>query len=244
MTAATIVLGIVGALALCGSAAAQHLNPFAACKADINSLCQDAPSGIAGRLQCLKSNQDKLSPECIGTIKAIIGVVQERAAAITDAPKPVKACQQDIAALCPDVAAGDGARIRCLRDNMPKLSPQCAESLKVARTRARSALQACEADRSKLCGSAGSKPAEQLKCLRERTADLSVECRQFISDVKAVGKAAGKSESGPAPKPQPAKAPAASAVTAPPGAPQAAPPTSTAPTQPVAPLLPSLAPKG
>ena len=73
------------------------VNPFAACKSDISELCKDAPSGIGGRLQCLKANQDKLSPACMGAIQSVLGVVKAKAATMQNAPRPIKACQSDLA---------------------------------------------------------------------------------------------------------------------------------------------------
>jgi hypothetical protein len=186
-------------------------NPFAACKADAASLCKDAPSGISGRLQCLKANQDKLSPECMGVIRAVLGTVQAKAAAMENAPRPVKACQQELATLCPDITVGEGGRFKCLRDNAPKLSPSCAESLKAARAQAQERLKACDADRARLCSTAGQKPADQLKCLREKQDELGSECRQLITAAKATAKSAAsaaRTEAAAPPSPQLPPAPA------------------------------------
>lgn len=222
---------LAGLLVMAGQAMAQQpappspeapaaRNPVAACKADMASLCKEAPSGLAGKLQCLKTNQDKLSPECMGVIRAVLGAVSTKAAAIEHAPRPVQACKQELATLCPDVAAGEGGRIKCLRDNGPRLSPACADSLKAARVQAQDVLKTCNADRERLCGAAGSKPADQLKCLREKQADLGSDCRALVASVKAAVKKAGK-DAGPALKA--AATPAPPAPPAPPAASSAAP---------------------
>lgn len=156
---------------------------FAACRADVASLCKDVPSGMFGRLQCLKTNQDKLSPACIGSIRSMLGAVQAKVASPESAPRPLKACAQDLAALCPDISA-EGGRVKCLRDNSPKLSTGCSESIKAIRAQAQDALKACEADRKRLCPGSGDRTADQLKCLRERTAELGAGCRDLVAVAK------------------------------------------------------------
>lgn len=188
---------------------------FAACKSDLQTLCRDA-SGLAARIQCLKTNQDKLSPDCIGAIRAILGVVQAKAAAVENAPRPLQACQQDLATLCPDLTAGERGRMRCLRDNSAKLSPGCTSALKVARTQSQNALLACEADRTRLCGGAGNKPADQLKCLKEKASELGAECRKLVEIVRPAKKAAAKAEAKTAPAPTAASVPPASPPSSPP----------------------------
>jgi hypothetical protein len=219
--APSLAAGIAAILILTGAANAQQLG-FAACKADIRTLCEDA-SGLAGRLQCLKTNQDKLSPECMGAIRAVLGAVQSKAAAVENAPQPLAACQQDLATLCPDIKAGEGGRIRCLRDNSPKLSPGCSDALKAARAQSKNALTACEADRNRLCSSAGGKPADQLKCLREKVGELGAECRKLVEIVRpAKAKAPVKEATPPAGIAPASPSPPAAATLPPSPAPPAA----------------------
>jgi hypothetical protein len=185
-------------------------NPMRACRADLRNLCQDA-SGIGARLQCLKTNQDKLSPECIDGIRGILGSVQSKAqaaAASGNVPRPLKACQQELAALCPDLTKGEGGRIRCLRDNRVKVSPSCGEALDAAREKVKSVRRACDVDRSRLCGDAGPKQADQMRCLRERQAELTGECREVVAAAKsAAGKAKDTRAAQSASPPPPASGP-------------------------------------
>lgn len=198
---------------------------FSACKADIQTLCRDAPSGLMGRIQCLKTNQDKLSPECMGAVTSILGVVQAKVATVDNAPRPLQACQQDLASLCPDLKTGEGGRMRCLRDNSAKLSLGCSTALKAARAQTKTALAACEADRARLCG-AGGKPADDIKCLKERISELGAECRKLVDVIRSSKKAASKDP--------------AATVSSPAG--KSAPPQAIAPSQ--APTLPPPAPMG
>lgn len=165
-------------------AAGGEKGPFAACKADMATLCKDAPSGLIGRVQCLKSNQDKLSPACVSSIKVLLGSVQAKAASTETMPPALKACAQEVAAICPDIAV-EGGRLKCLRENKPKLSSGCAESLKGVQAQAQGSLKACEADRKRLCVSTGAKISEQLKCLKEKSAELDAECWQVVMTPKA-----------------------------------------------------------
>ncbi len=236
--AVSLAIGMLALVVAAPVALAQQVQPpaataqagsksgFAACKADIQTLCKDAPSGLFGRIQCLKSNQDKLSSECMGAIATILGIVQTKAAAVENAPRPLQACQQDLAAVCPDLKAGDAGRMRCLRDNSAKLSPGCSAALKTVRTQSQAALLACNADRTRLCAAAGNKPADQLKCLKERLGELGAECRKLVDIVRPSKKAASKDAAAGVPGAVP-PAKAASPQVAPPHL--AAPPGSAPP---------------
>lgn len=244
MTKTLPVLIAVAWVAVIGAASAQQpaaptdapqsqggwVNPVKACRADISTLCKDV-SGLAARLQCLKSNQDKLSPDCIASIRSVLGAVQAKAAAAAasgNAPRPLKACQQDLAAVCPDLAKGEGGRIKCLRDNRAKLSAICAEALDEARDRLKSTYQACEADRTRLCAAAGSKRADQMACLKERQAELTGECRTFVAAARGAA-AKAKTAAGSGGPAAVAAPPAGPAGPAPPPASQ---PATPAPAQP------------
>lgn len=196
-----------------------------ACKADFNTLCKDA-SGLGARLQCLRDNRARLSPDCSGAVNAVLGSIQAKAAA-GQLPRPLQACQQDLATLCPDLGKGEPGRMKCLRDNTAKLSPGCAEAIKAARDTARTRMQVCEADRARLCASAGKQPAEQMRCLRDKQTELSPDCRQMVAAARAAAPKLSGQGDGAAAAPRPLPAPTAS--------PPAPLPPAAAPTQPQAP---------
>ena len=187
---------------------------MAACRSDFKSLCNDA-SGLGARLQCLKENRSKLSPDCSSLISTVLGNVQAKAAA-GGLPRPLQACQQDLASLCPDLGKGEPGRMKCLRDNSAKLSPGCAETIKTAREQVKNRMQVCEADRARLCGSAGKQPREQLTCLKGKEAELSAECRQVVAAARTPqAKALMKGDGAPPSARAPAAAPQATPQAAP-----------------------------
>jgi Cysteine rich repeat len=139
------LLALGALLALATPAAAQRAGGMAACRTDIATFCQNVEAGGGKKMRCLIENQAKLSPDCGAAVQAradkradrkadagAAAAVPAQAAGAPNAERPRKrfaACRADMTALCGDVQKGGGARIRCLRDNTAKLSPDCASVL-------------------------------------------------------------------------------------------------------------------
>jgi hypothetical protein len=91
---------------------------FAAdCAADIHRLCPRTPRGGGQVLECLRPylGRRELGSNCEeAVVKAF-----ERWSEFADA------CQGDAAALCPDVQAGGGRMLLCLRAQSDRLSSRC-----------------------------------------------------------------------------------------------------------------------
>jgi hypothetical protein len=118
------------------------------CRADYPKVCAGVPSGGAAALQCLETNEAKLSASCKNAVMAAGGAGAPVAtgstatvapAAAEPAPalalRPLRpreillvmrsACGEDVRALCPGVAPGGGRIIECLAGQSAKLSPAC-----------------------------------------------------------------------------------------------------------------------
>jgi len=106
------------------------------------------PSGGAAALQCLETNEAKLSASCKNAVMAAGGAGAPVAAGSTATVAPAaaepapalalrplrpreillvmrSACGEDVRALCRGVAPGGGRIIECLAGQSAKLSPAC-----------------------------------------------------------------------------------------------------------------------
>ena len=92
---------------------------LAACKADVDKLCKDAPRGSGGVGRCLREHEAQLSEACK---KAIDQVKAER-----EAMK--QACAPDAERLCRDVGRGPGRVLGCLESHRNELGEACRKKL-------------------------------------------------------------------------------------------------------------------
>ncbi len=157
---------------------------MAACRADMQALCADVERGKGRKAQCLVDNRAKASPECQA---AMSGLQQLQANRVGEGKRRngrLVACRADLATLCVDAAKG-GDRIRCLRQNETKLSPECSTTLKVLRQAragaARTARQACRPDTQALCATAENSRRGMLGCLRQNESRVSLACSQALA---------------------------------------------------------------
>jgi Cysteine rich repeat len=89
-----------------------------ACHADVAALCPNLQPGRADHraiLQCLESQQDKVSAPC----KAEIAEMKAR----MEAEKA--ACKPDVDKFCAGVAEGGGRIMQCLKQHESELSDAC-----------------------------------------------------------------------------------------------------------------------
>lgn len=128
-----------------------------ACRTDAATHCADAAKG-SGRRQCLQANVAKLSPECQAALasnegrgkgkgkggpgrKAMglgkgedLGKGEGRGKGKGEGRRA--ACRSDVQTLCAGVAKGGGGIGKCLRENVAKLSPACAEAVQSRQSKA------------------------------------------------------------------------------------------------------------
>jgi hypothetical protein len=115
------VLSMVACLAVLGAASpapAQDNNP---CAADIERFCSNIQPGMGRIADCLKQNEDQLSPEC----------KQQHLSEVADALRQTQeACGDDSVQYCGKYLQPPGeGLLNCLKLNATSLSPQCREKL-------------------------------------------------------------------------------------------------------------------
>jgi Cysteine rich repeat len=132
------LVGVVGALVIVSTPAfAQNEptskapgvetppRPLAACRADVQANCKDVPRSPGQRLQCLRANKDKTSPECQAALQEIDKLQAAR--------KEVNVvCRADLKGFCGAIEKRYAARVACLQQNEAKLSTACRAALAAA----------------------------------------------------------------------------------------------------------------
>ena len=103
-------------------------------------------------------------------------------------------CAEEIAKYCKEVKPGGGRILNCLDEHQKDLSASCKKKLKESKKRLMKAQQACTGDMEKFCKDVQPGGGRILKCLRERSQELSSVCRQEIEKTK--GKVQEKQRSG------------------------------------------------
>ncbi len=90
-------------------------------------------------------------------------------------------CARDIAALCPNVPAGGGRIVACLKTDAVALSSACRQRLEKLQAQLKGVHQACEDDIALFC--TGVEPGEGriARCLEANEAHLSQVCKRAMS---------------------------------------------------------------
>ena len=112
---------VLPAACLClGSAPVSAQGARGACAGDIAQYCAGIPQG--GKMaQCLRANEQKLSPACRQGMMQMGGMMRE----------VVQACEDDMHRFC--AGAAPGTAKECLRENFRELSVPCKRELFEAR---------------------------------------------------------------------------------------------------------------
>jgi hypothetical protein len=97
--------------------AASAQTPQQACAADISAYCAGVQQGEGRIAQCLRANQQKVSPGC----------EQAMAKASTLMKEVAQACEDDVHQYC--AGAAPGTVKDCLRTNFRSLSMGCKREL-------------------------------------------------------------------------------------------------------------------
>jgi hypothetical protein len=111
-----VALGFLAA-GIFGEARAQEIP----CTQEIGTLCADVQPGGGRILQCLKTNESKLSPVCAQRMNELRETVSG----------PLRACRDDWTALCyhPRASTGRQEMIQCLQAHQAKVSAGCQKAL-------------------------------------------------------------------------------------------------------------------
>jgi cysteine rich repeat protein len=100
-----------------GAAPASAQAARQACAGDIAQYCPGIPQGGGKVAQCLRANEQKLSPACRQGMMQMAGMMKE----------VVQACEDDMHRFC--AGAAPGTAKECLRENFRGLSLPCKREL-------------------------------------------------------------------------------------------------------------------
>ena len=110
------------------------------------------------------------------------------------------ACRTDAATFCVGAAKGGGERLKCLKANQAKLSPECQASLSQVGQQARNVRTACKGDRETLCAGVQQGRGAILQCLKSNKDKLSPACGEALSAMPERGGNGRRADAGaPAP---------------------------------------------
>jgi len=111
-----IMMALIVTLLSIGMAAAAETQPVKnACADDVAKYCKDVKPGGGRLAQCLKQNENQLSPACRSSI-------EESKKRLKEAHQ---ACDADVQKFCKDVKPGQGRLVKCLREHEKELSAEC-----------------------------------------------------------------------------------------------------------------------
>ena len=102
---------------LLGPAPASAQGAKQACAGDIAQYCSGIPQGGGKIAQCLRANEQKLSPACRQGMMQMAGMMKE----------VVQSCEDDMHRYC--AGAPPGTAKECLRANFRELSLPCKREL-------------------------------------------------------------------------------------------------------------------
>ena len=88
------------------------------------------------------------------------------------------ACKGDIEKFCKDVQQGGGRIVGCLKSHEAKLSPECKARGEEMKSKAAGIREACQDDAHKLCDGVEAGHGAILKCLKDRSSEVSATCKE------------------------------------------------------------------
>ena len=96
------------------------------CGPDIAKFCKNESLGGGRVRQCLLRNQSSVSTRCIGSVNALTGLLQKRAAARASV---MRVCDVDIKRRCSGVEVGDGNLLECFFKTKENVSAPCRQAV-------------------------------------------------------------------------------------------------------------------
>lgn len=117
--------------------------------------------------ECLTKKLTAITPAC----KAVVTKEEEKARS--------NPCYKDLKRHCVD-GLSPNQQVQCLTLNDKQISSSCRQYRAVMDDKVKKMVNACEADRVRLCSKAPAKDGMVLKCLREKKAQVSPACKNLI----------------------------------------------------------------
>ncbi len=96
------------------------------CGPSIEKYCSKDNIGSGKVMDCLKSHQADVPPQCFADFAAVVASINKRVAAQGDA---YNVCNADVRAYCSGVAPGDGNILGCLVDSKAVVKGACKQVL-------------------------------------------------------------------------------------------------------------------
>jgi hypothetical protein len=120
-------------LAAPSAAAAQGMNfeqasamLAASCGGDIDSVCRGVNLDPARLKDCLRRNDDQLTPKCRADYLRAIGAIESR---VTARANLVRLCNYELNRFCREIRADRIKGLACLLEARPKATPNCQKAI-------------------------------------------------------------------------------------------------------------------
>jgi Golgi apparatus protein 1 len=140
------------------------------CALEAQRLCSKA-KGETAVLGCLRGQEKELSPACRTNLSALLKIAELYG----------MDCEADARKLCAEVTPGDGAVLRCLKDNESFLSQSCQGAFNKVRLERSKLVAACAGDVGRLCRDVPEGSGRILACLRGNQRELTSDCRDAVN---------------------------------------------------------------
>ena len=101
----------------------------ASCGTDIDSFCRGVNLDPARLKECLRRNDDSISPKCRGDYLRAFSAIEQRVSARTNLSK---LCNWDMKNLCGEVRQDSAKGLQCLLDSTKKATQNCNKAINAA----------------------------------------------------------------------------------------------------------------
>ncbi len=101
----------------------------ASCGADIDAVCRGVNFDPARLKDCLRRNEDGLSPKCKADYLRALGAIEQR---VTARGNLVRLCNYELNRFCREIRADRIKGLQCLLDSRQKATPNCNKAIDAA----------------------------------------------------------------------------------------------------------------
>lgn len=101
----------------------------ASCGTDIDNVCRGVNLDPVRLKECLRRNDDGLSPRCRGDYLLVFSAIEQRISARSNLSK---LCNWELKHLCGEVRQDPAKALQCLLDSTKKATPNCNKAVDAA----------------------------------------------------------------------------------------------------------------
>jgi hypothetical protein len=101
----------------------------ASCGTDIDNVCRGVNLDPARLKDCLRRNEDGLSPKCRADYLRATGAIEQR---VTARGNLVRLCNYELNRFCREIRADRIKGLQCLLDSRQKATPNCNKAIDAA----------------------------------------------------------------------------------------------------------------